>query len=119
MNANDPKEVKEAAKKERRSRDQELRDIHYLLQTSTGRRWMWRLLEFCGEFQLSYTRGDTHETSFREGMRNVGNKVLADIMDANGNIYGQMREENTEEVEENGTSQSGRDEDGTSKDGAS
>lgn len=116
-NAADPKEVKSSEKKERRTRLQELQDLNWVLSTSKGRRFYWRLMEFCETMRLSYTRGDTHETAFRQGMANVGHKLLADMMDANKEAYMLAREENTEE-EENGGSDGDGNKDG-SKDGDS
>lgn len=100
MNAADKKDVKAAAKVGRRTRIQELGDLSYLLQNASGRRFYWRLMEFCGSFELSYTRGDTHETAFREGMRNVGNRLMADLMEAEPEMYIKMKQENFEEVED-------------------
>lgn len=99
-NAANQKDVKDATKREKRTRLQELQDLAWVLSTSKGRRFYWRLMEFCETMRLSYTRGDTHETAFRQGMANVGHKLLADMMDANKESYMLAREENTEEEPE-------------------
>lgn len=101
-NAADSKRVEKSAKVERRSRQQELRDLRGILQNQSGRRFYWRLLEVCGTFELSYLRGDTHETAFREGGRNIGNRLLSDLMEADKTLYSIMAEENTEEPEDDG-----------------
>lgn len=115
-NAASAKDVKKAEKQERRTRLQELADLSFVLNTSKGRRFYWRLMEFCETMRLSYTRGDTHETAFRQGMANVGHRLLADLMDCDGEIYRLMREENIEEVDDARTSSSGET-GGTGEDG--
>lgn len=112
MNASDQKDVKKAAKTEKRTRIQELGDVEWVLQTPSGRRFFWRLMEFCGIFELSHTRGDTHQTAFHEGMRNVGLKMMVDLMEAQPEAYLRMREENFEEAD-NGGASSGGGEEGT------
>lgn len=103
-NAGNQKSVKAAEKRERRTRQQELADLTYVLSTSKGRRLIWRLMETCGVHEISYVRGDTHHTAFLEGQRNVGNKLLADVMDCEASLYQLMREENTEEEQEDARS---------------
>jgi hypothetical protein len=44
-----------------------------------ARRWMWRLLENCHTFGTSFS-DNPFRTAFQEGERNVGIRVLADIM---------------------------------------
>ncbi len=57
----------------------EAEDIRWLMASPKGRRCVWRLLESCGLFRLSYT-GD-HDTYFREGQRNVGLRVLSRLQE--------------------------------------
>src|SRR6185369_17682745 len=93
-NASNQKGVKALEKLERRTRMDELNDLSkYVLNTRAGRKYIWNILVMCGVNQLSYHRGDTHETAFREGERNIGNRILADIMDCNAEIYAIMRTE--------------------------
>lgn len=99
-NAGDPKQVKEGAKIEKRTRNQELSDLRFVMESKTGRRFFFALLSSHGIYELSYTRGDTHETAFREGMRNIGNKLLADCQAASIELYAKMIEENKEEAED-------------------
>lgn len=103
-NASDPKQVKAAAKTERRTRLHDLNDLRTMLGTRSARRWYWKMLSSCGVFELSYSRGgDTHDTAFHEGERNVGLRILKDLMDADSKLYGLMADENKEEVEDAGT----------------
>ena len=64
---------------QRDKRDME--DIGALLPTREGARFFARLLELCGVYRLSYEPGDTHATAFKEGQRNIGNIVLAALME--------------------------------------
>lgn len=114
-NAADEEQVKSAGFKERRTRADELRDLsQFILNTRAGRKYIWELMEFCGITELSYTRGDAMETCFREGSRNVGNKILIDVTDANPDLLALMKKENTEDLidarasdVDNGTSSEG------------
>ncbi len=87
-NAADPKQVREAAEKEKFGRDLELDDIRWILSDARGRRQYWRILEFCGMNKTSFTGNST--TFFNEGMRNVGLKLQADMMDARPEAFIQM-----------------------------
>ena len=104
-NASSKKDVEKLEKLEHRTRADELRDLgRFCLNTRAGRRYFWNLIEFCGVNEISYTRGDVHETTFREGMRNCGNKILIDIVDCNPDIYALMRKEYLEDKDARDTS---------------
>lgn len=47
-----------------------------VLNEKLGREVIWQILEWAGCFQVSYVKGDSHETAFREGMRNIGLRVM-------------------------------------------
>jgi len=91
-NAADPQQVKEAAGKEKRVREHELNDIREVVNSAGGRRFVWRYLEICGVFRSSFTGNNT--TFFNEGHRNVGLKLLADLMEGCPERYIQMMTEN-------------------------
>lgn len=93
-NAADPTQIKEAGLKEKFGRERELEDVRFLLNTKEGRRFLWRLLSLTGLFQSSFTGNST--TFFKEGSRNIGLQVLADINDANPEGYLLMLKENRE-----------------------
>ena len=98
-NASTKVEVEKLKKLERRTRADELRDLgKFVLNSRAGRAYLWELMEFAGVRELSYTRGDALETCFREGGRNIGNKILADIVDCSPDLYSIMVKENTEEM---------------------
>lgn len=75
----------ERTKKEKSERDKhaqqvDAEDIKWLMGSKRGRRIVWRLLGRTGVFRSSFTGNS--ETFFREGERNVGLFLLAQI---NGN----------------------------------
>lgn len=51
-------------------------DMHRVLSTKSGRRFVWRLLETAGVFRQSFT-ADPLVTAFNEGNRRYGLEVLA------------------------------------------
>jgi len=82
-NAADAQQVQRGGRLAQRRRDRELNDLRAVLATAEGRRAIWRLLEHCGVNRSSYDpsqRGDS--TVFREGARNVGLFLMAEITDA-------------------------------------
>lgn len=53
------------------------RDLKFILETEQGRSYLYELLDFCGLYKGSFTGNS--ETFYREGQRNVGLKIFADI----------------------------------------
>lgn len=84
-NAADSKQVKEASVNQKFSREDELEDLRFLLATAQGRRFFWRLFEATHQFTTSFTGNS--QTFFYEGERNVGLKILSDIMEADSESY--------------------------------
>ena len=80
-NAADENQVKSAAKKERIEEIRRLDDVREVLSTRGGRRFLWRYLGLCHMYSSSFT-GDPITTAFKEGERNVGLKIQADINEA-------------------------------------
>jgi hypothetical protein len=56
----------------------EANDIKWLMSSKQGRRIVWRLLDKAGVFRTSFTGNS--ETFFKEGMRNMGLFLVAEIM---------------------------------------
>jgi hypothetical protein len=69
-------------------------DIKWLMGTKRGRRIVWRLLERTGVYRSSFT-GD-NETFFREGERNVGLMLMAQINESCPESYTLMMKEKHE-----------------------
>jgi len=65
-----------------------------LLSHPQGRNWMWDLLEGAHMFRPSFIPGDPHASAFAEGERNIGLKLLADIMIAAPDAFTLMLKEN-------------------------
>lgn len=84
--------VAAAREKEERLRQREIEDLTKLMDTAHGRRFMWRQLERCGVFKLSYS-GELASTSFNEGQRNIGLGLFAEIMAHCPNLYLLMADE--------------------------
>ena len=94
-NVADPKRIDEKKYKEKLFKDKEKSDLKFLLNTEQGRRFIWRYLEFCGVYKSSFT--GSSQTFFLEGQRNVGLKLVAEIVDAQPEMYLKMMIENKKE----------------------
>lgn len=69
--------------------------LNQLISTKLGRAWFWELLEFAGIMKASYTiPGDPYTTLFNEGQRNVGLKIMSDLIKASPENYVLMVSEN-------------------------
>jgi hypothetical protein len=64
-----------------------------LMATQDGRAWVWGQLVNCHIFQPSFVPGDSHATAFRDGERNSGLRILADVMSAAPELYVMMAKE--------------------------
>jgi len=62
-------------------RQQELNDIRELLITGPGFRFMKRLLNITGPFQMRFNV-DHSIHSFMDGQRNVGTRLVTDVLEA-------------------------------------
>lgn len=86
--AGDRAHVSERQKKRRLRAEQADADLLWLMNQREGRRFMWRLLQSCHLYETSFT--GTSATFFREGERNVGLQVLADITRLCPDLYARM-----------------------------
>lgn len=91
-NAADPDQVKEADSKSRHKRDTEVKDMHFLLSSVEGRRFLWKYLGIAKINSTSF-RLNPHEMAYFEGKRSVGLQIMADIMEAHPEAYIQMMKE--------------------------
>lgn len=96
-NAANASQVNDADYKKRSAREKELDDVRVILNLKEGRRFVWRYLSECGVFQTSFT-GQSNQTFFNEGSRNVGLKLLADVNEANPESYVTMVNEGQGEL---------------------
>lgn len=82
----------EKARLEKHARQEEREDVKWLMRSKQGRRVAWRLLDQAGVFRLSYA-GNSNDTIFREGMRNMGLRLMAQINEACPEQYNLMVQE--------------------------
>lgn len=91
-NAADENQVRQGKQKDQRTKEREIDDLKGLLSTPGGRRFLWRYIEFCGIFESSFSSSGS-EMFFLEGQRNVGLKLIKEIMEADANAYIVMMKE--------------------------
>lgn len=91
-NAGDAKAVREKAKQAKSADSDKKNVLVDLLASREGRLWMRDLLESCHIFQSSFG-ADALKTAFNEGERNVGLKLLSDIMQSCPDKYVEMMKE--------------------------
>lgn len=94
-NAADENEIKGARDREKRREMRDRDDLKQILDTKAGRRFIWRKLQECGFFRSSFTGNS--ETFFREGMRNMGLKLMAEVNEACPEAYVLMLKESQED----------------------
>ena len=88
----DPGQVKKAGERAKLTRKRELDDLLVVLSTLNGRRFIWRQLSECGIYKSSFhPSGST--VYFMEGRRDVGLKLLADVMEVSPEAYSTMATE--------------------------
>ena len=68
-----------------------LNDVRHVLSSVQGRRFVWRILDMAGVYRSSFTGNST--TFFNEGARNIGLRVLSDVMDAKPEAFLIMQQE--------------------------
>lgn len=95
VNTSTAEGVREQDEAEKFVRDGQVKDILFLMDSVQGRRFMWRLLSRCGVYRLSYTGNS--DTYFREGERNIGLWVLAELARADQQLFLKMQLENQQE----------------------
>lgn len=71
------KQREEREKRTALQRQNDEDDIRWLMGQKRGRRFMARMLAMTGVYRTSFTGNS--ETFFREGMRNIGLILLADV----------------------------------------
>ena len=95
--AGDEGQVKKKKTKSQIHREQNKEDLKEILSSVGGRRFLWKLLEECGVYKISFT-GDNY-TIFNEGKRQIGLRLIEDIFNAFPWAYAEMRLEATQRKE--------------------
>ena len=80
-NAAERKDVREAAKAARLHDSNRLEIVRGIMSLPAGRHYIYSLLASCHVFASTFS-GNALQSAFSEGERNVGLRLLADIMSA-------------------------------------
>ena len=91
-NAADPEQVKRAGERELSNRERELNDLAFVLTHRQGRRVIWRQLTEAGVFKSSF-HTSASVVYFNEGRRDLGLRLLADVMETDATAYHLMASE--------------------------
>ncbi len=76
--AADPEQVRKRDREAKRREKATREVLATLLQTPAGRNWIWDLMTKTHIFQTSFS-SDAMTTAFREGERNIGLMIVAQI----------------------------------------
>lgn len=86
------------ADKRRLEKEEHDSDIRWLMSTKKGRRFVWRTLDQCGVFRMSFNT-DALLMAFAEGNRNFGNQLLEAVISTVPDMYSVMIQEHKEYVD--------------------
>ena len=114
--ASNRRDVRQAAKSAKLAEQQRREIINGIMSVAPGRMWMCDLLEACHIFATSYSDVGLR-MAFLEGQREVGLRLLMDIMGACPDQYVTMMRERNERASTNDVRYARRDsEDGNGRD---
>jgi hypothetical protein len=94
-NAGDAQHVAKREKSAKTRNLQKKAALRRLMSDAEGRMWMWELLTRCGVYHSSYS-SDALAMAFREGHRNIGLHLTAEINHLSPELYMKMVNENQE-----------------------
>ncbi len=89
-NADDEKQVKTAQKKAKLNEAIKLDVIRGVMNTASGRQWIYGFLESCHIYGNAFCPGQSDVTAFNLGEENVGKRLLADVQNSAPDLYLQM-----------------------------
>lgn len=92
-NADDKKQVNKARADAELDTALRLDVIRNVMTTAAGRKWIYDMLERCHCYSTSFIQGSPDATAFREGERNIGLQLLADVQTAASETYLLMLQE--------------------------
>ena len=90
--AGDPVAVKERTKAARRHEDANKKVLRQLMGSNEGRAWTYELLSLCHVYQSAFST-NAMTMACAEGERNIGLRILADLMQACPERYIEMLKE--------------------------
>jgi len=105
-----PAQQRKREKSEALATREELNDIAWLMANKRGRRVVWRWLEYSGVFRTSFST-EALEMAMREGQRNHGLRLLAQIHERCPGSYQLMVQEQQDDRPDKRDGQ--RDDDGS------
>ena len=85
--------------KQKLAREQELADLHAVLNNPQGMRMVKRLLALSNAFGMSFAT-DPYSTAFNEGLRQVGIVILRDAQEAAPELMSELFKPAKEQTEE-------------------
>ena len=91
--AGNEEDVREGKRNKRWRERYDIQAWDEVLSTETGRYVINNILEMSRPFAGSFDAQNVYVTAFREGERNVGNKVIAHAFDTRLRLFTLMREE--------------------------
>lgn len=94
FNASDPVQVAAKRRSAGRKRKADEAVVYTIMSTKSGREWMYSLLGSCHCFSSSFT-GEAFSMAFKEGERNIGLMLTAQIMKAAPEEFVLMLKEQT------------------------
>lgn len=80
--ADDPKAVNNARKRAARLRKKRTDFVRAMMDQHEGRMWIYDILCMCHAAENTEVLGHPHATSFRNGERNIGLRITADISES-------------------------------------
>ena len=92
-NASDPEAVNAARKKSARYKYKRLEVIKALLSQRETRQWLYEIMEWCHVFHTTFVQNQPDSSAFREGERNIGLRLLSDLIEADAEGYIKMLNE--------------------------
>lgn len=88
-NVADKEQIKDATRKEKDRRKEEVADLKFILSTVQGKRFLWRLLEQCKTFESVFSP-ESMRMSYSAGRQDLGHYLMAEIMDAEPEAFIEM-----------------------------
>lgn len=89
FNAGDETSVQKRKTKAQLKKEKETEDLRKVLSTREGVNVIWKILEKCALFDISFTGNST--TFFKEGRRSIGHEILADINQVDKRAFALMQ----------------------------
>lgn len=90
FDASDDKTVSNARKKMARVKQKRAAFIREMMNTENGRLWVYDILVMGHIAGPVHTPGDPYATAYKDGERNIANKILFDINEFAPEMYMQM-----------------------------